>query len=221
MGRLRWIPAFAGMTMLLASIVTNAQVPYQPQPASPPKDAGYVLADGTIQIVGWDDLAGMFANLNALYARTHPGTKLGYGPGNLMAPQHSLIFGETAYAPMELSKRTSRSEGGNRRQVAWPEVAVDRDAGAHARQQPHDVGGDGAHVVGVKCRRCAAHKSLDLGKSVGRSRVGGVHAEHLHSLGRSCLAPLEFALDTPRADPLRHKICRTSSWTMRMASRTS
>jgi ABC-type phosphate transport system substrate-binding protein len=84
----------------LAANPAHSQAPYQPQPASPPKDAGYVLADGTIQIVGWDDLAGMFANLNALYARSHPGTKFSYVPGNLVAPQHSLILGETAFAPL-------------------------------------------------------------------------------------------------------------------------
>jgi phosphate transport system substrate-binding protein len=77
-----------------------AQASYQPRPALPPKDAGYVLADGTIQIVGWDDLAGVFGNLDALYAKTHPGTRFKYVPGNLLAPQHSLIFGETAFAPI-------------------------------------------------------------------------------------------------------------------------
>ena len=88
-----------------AATLAAAQSPYQPLPASPPKDAGYVQPDGTIQIVGWDDLAGIFAKLDALYTRTHPGTKIAYIPGNLIAPQHALIFGETAFAPtgMEFS----------------------------------------------------------------------------------------------------------------------
>src|SRR5258708_12597557 len=96
----------AALAVLAAALLAKAQAPYQPQPASPPRDAGYVTADGTIQIVGWDDLAGMFANLNALYVRTHPGAKFRYAPGNLMAPQHSLIFGETGVAPlgMEFSR---------------------------------------------------------------------------------------------------------------------
>jgi phosphate transport system substrate-binding protein len=79
----------------LAAASAHAQAPYQPQPASPPKDAGYLLADGTVQIVGWDDLSGIFERLDALYGKTHPGTKFKYVPGNLMSPQHSLIFGET------------------------------------------------------------------------------------------------------------------------------
>ncbi len=77
-----------------------SQTLYQPHPASPPKDAGYVLPDGTVQIVGWDDLSGIFEKLNALYAKSHPGTKFHYVSGNLIAPQHSLIFGETAFAPI-------------------------------------------------------------------------------------------------------------------------
>ncbi len=84
----------------LGATSAHAQAPYQPQPASPPKDAGYLLADGTVQIVGWDDLSGIFERLNALYGKTHPGTKFKYVTGNLMSPQHSLIFGETAFAPI-------------------------------------------------------------------------------------------------------------------------
>jgi phosphate transport system substrate-binding protein len=111
------------MTCLVAPAFANAQAPYQPQPASPPKDAGYVLADGTIRIVGWDDLAGMFANLNALYSRAHPGTKLAYVPGNLMAPQHSLIFGETAFAPMGM-EFSSNLNSAYRPQVKAPTYAI-------------------------------------------------------------------------------------------------
>ena len=113
---------FAG-TLLFVSLLANAQVPYQPQPASPPKDAGYVLADGTIRIVGWDDLAGVFANLNALYARTHPGAKFSYVPGNLMAPQHSLIFGETAFAPIGM-EFSSNLNSAYRPQVKAPTYAI-------------------------------------------------------------------------------------------------
>src|SRR6202521_1804871 len=84
----------------MAISCASSQTLYQPQPASPPKEAGYVLPDGTIQIVGWDDLSGIFEKLNALYAKSHPGTKFKYVSGNLIAPQHSLIFGETAFAPI-------------------------------------------------------------------------------------------------------------------------
>ena len=67
---------------------------------SQPKGAGYLLSDGTVQIVAWEDLTGIFEKLNALYQRSHPGAKLKCVAGNLLSPQHSLIFGETAFAPI-------------------------------------------------------------------------------------------------------------------------
>ena len=85
--------------MAATSLVASAQVPYQPQPATPPKGAGYLLPDGTIRIVGWQDLDGIFARFNALYEKTHPGTRLVFVGGNMVSPQHSLIFDETALAP--------------------------------------------------------------------------------------------------------------------------
>jgi phosphate transport system substrate-binding protein len=90
------------VAVALATVVFGAhsQSLYQPQPALPQKDAGYLLADDTIRIVGWDDLSSIFDQLNALYAKSHPGAKFLYVPGNLIAPQHSLIFGETAFAPI-------------------------------------------------------------------------------------------------------------------------
>ena len=84
----------------LGATSAHSQAPYRAQPATPPKDAGYLLADGTVQIVGWDDLSGIFEKLNSLYGKTHPGAKFKYVPGNLISPQHSLIFGETAFAPI-------------------------------------------------------------------------------------------------------------------------
>jgi len=67
---------------------------------APMSNAGYLLGDGTVQIVGWEDLSGIFDRLNALYQKTHPGSRFKYVSGNLMSPQHSLIFGETAFAPI-------------------------------------------------------------------------------------------------------------------------
>jgi phosphate transport system substrate-binding protein len=102
----RVCPAWvAAAFAVLAASAAYPQTAYQPQPASPPKDAGYVLPDGTVQIVGWEDLAGVFGKLNALYEQSHPGTKFKFVPGNLLSPQHSLIFDETAFAPtgMEFS----------------------------------------------------------------------------------------------------------------------
>ena len=49
---------------------------YRPLPASPPKDAGYVLPDGTIRIVGFDDMEGMIVKLNELFTQTHQARSL-------------------------------------------------------------------------------------------------------------------------------------------------
>ena len=108
---------------VFAATTAQAQVPYEPAPASPPNDAGYVLSDGTIQIVGWDDLAGIFARLDALYEKTHPGTKLKYVTGDLIAPQHSLIFGETAFAPTGMEFSTGLNSA-YRPQVKAPTFSV-------------------------------------------------------------------------------------------------
>src|ERR1700674_3652471 len=49
---------------------------YEPQPAAPPKDAGYLLPDGTVHIISGNRGIGVaLEGLNALFARTHPGTK--------------------------------------------------------------------------------------------------------------------------------------------------
>jgi phosphate transport system substrate-binding protein len=79
-----------------------------PSPTGLPlTNAGYVLDDGTIRIVGWDDLGGIFDKLDALYAKAHPGARFLYVPGNLIAPQHSLVFGETAFAPIGMEFSSS------------------------------------------------------------------------------------------------------------------
>jgi phosphate transport system substrate-binding protein len=99
---MRFLPT---LLIALAGASAWAQTPYEPRAATPPRDAGYVERDGTIRIVGWDDLAPAFERLDALYVKTHPGTRLAYVKGDLIAPMHSIIFGETAFAPtgMEFS----------------------------------------------------------------------------------------------------------------------
>ena len=45
---------------------------YQPQPVDKPSGRGYVMPDGSIRIVGFDDMAGMVDRWNALFSKTHP-----------------------------------------------------------------------------------------------------------------------------------------------------
>lgn len=48
---------------------------YHPQSVPMPKNHGYIMPDGSIRIVGFDDMAGMVAKWNEEFERTHPGFK--------------------------------------------------------------------------------------------------------------------------------------------------
>lgn len=80
---------------------------YRPQPVSPPKDAGYVLPDGTIRIVGFGDMEGMISRLNALFTQTHPGTKFTYVKSNSFGALYSLMWDSTAFAPMAIDYQSN------------------------------------------------------------------------------------------------------------------
>lgn len=54
----------------------DAELPaYVPHPCQVTKGAGYVLPDGSVQIIGAQGMDVAFRNLNALFAETHPGLK--------------------------------------------------------------------------------------------------------------------------------------------------
>ncbi len=48
---------------------------YHPQPIPKPKNHGYVMPDGSIRIVGFEDMAGMISKWDQIFSRTHPGIK--------------------------------------------------------------------------------------------------------------------------------------------------
>ena len=75
---------------------------YRPQLATPPKDAGYVLPDCSIRIVGFDDMEGIISRLNELFVRSHPGVKFTYVKANSLAALYALIFDSSAFAPMSM-----------------------------------------------------------------------------------------------------------------------
>ena len=67
-------------------------------PASAP--AGYVRADGALQIVGWSDLQGAMERVDDLYASAHPGTRFAYASANSLASLYCLTIDATAFAPV-------------------------------------------------------------------------------------------------------------------------
>src|ERR1700693_4372271 len=72
------LAAAIAFTMGTAAAATpDPRLPaYDPRPATPPKDAGYLLPDGTVHIVSGNRGIGVvLEGFNALFARTHPGTK--------------------------------------------------------------------------------------------------------------------------------------------------
>lgn len=73
---------------------------YSPQQVAPTAGAGYVLPDGSIQIIGFDDMSGILESLNTLFAQSHPGVKFKDVPVNNLASLHALIFDATAFAPV-------------------------------------------------------------------------------------------------------------------------
>jgi hypothetical protein len=66
-------------TVVAATLAGAGPVPvdpdlpsYQPRPFTLRKDAGYVLRDGSIQIIGAQGMDVAFKNLNALFIKSHP-----------------------------------------------------------------------------------------------------------------------------------------------------
>jgi phosphate transport system substrate-binding protein len=73
---------------------------YQPQPVTLDKTRGYVLPDGSVEIMGCDDMAGIIAKTDALFMKTHPGIRFtdimkGNGPA---IP--GITYQASALAPM-------------------------------------------------------------------------------------------------------------------------
>ena len=68
--------------------------------AEPPKNAGYLLRDGSVAIVGYNDMSGIFANLNALFIQAHPGIAFSMRLKGTATAAPALTLGVSAFAPM-------------------------------------------------------------------------------------------------------------------------
>lgn len=72
---------------------------YRPQPVPPPHDKGYLMRDGSVRILGFDDMAAMVAQWNALFSKTHPGirfTAILKGNGTAIP---AITYDTAAFAP--------------------------------------------------------------------------------------------------------------------------
>jgi len=99
-----WILLLAGCPLFSApsELVDSAIPAYRPQPVAieAPRSAGYVLADGSLQIVAFDDMGGIVDRLDRLFAQVHPGFRFSVVKANNLASLYSLVYDATAFAPV-------------------------------------------------------------------------------------------------------------------------
>ncbi len=72
---------------------------YHALPVPPPHDRGYLLPDGSVQIIGFDDMAGMVAQWDREFTQTHPGihfTPVLRGNGTAIP---AITYDTAAFAP--------------------------------------------------------------------------------------------------------------------------
>jgi phosphate transport system substrate-binding protein len=69
-------------------------------PLVPPHQAGYVLADGSIAIVGYNDMTQMLQALNAEFGARHPGFRFTLTLHGTRTGPPALAQGTSAFAPM-------------------------------------------------------------------------------------------------------------------------
>ena len=74
--------------------------PYVPRPAAPPSSAGYLLPDGSVAIVGYNDMNEILARLNAIFIQSHPGVKFKMQLRGTATAAPALTLGVSAFAPM-------------------------------------------------------------------------------------------------------------------------
>ena len=83
-----------------AATVDLALLRYEPRAVEPPKHASYVLPDGAIAVVGYNDMAEMLRALGSRFGELHPGFRFAWNlPGTKAAPA-ALADGRAAFAPM-------------------------------------------------------------------------------------------------------------------------
>jgi phosphate transport system substrate-binding protein len=96
--------AAAGLALSFAAWGAHGVDPalpaYTPHPVAAPKDAGYVLADGSIRIVGTEVIAEALERLDTRFAELHPGIKFATSLKGTSAAIPALTFGVSAFAPM-------------------------------------------------------------------------------------------------------------------------
>jgi phosphate transport system substrate-binding protein len=91
--------ALAAQSASRASLLDPSLPEYHPQTVPMPHDHGYIMPDGSMRIVGFDDMAGMVAKWDEEFSRTHPGfrfTPILKGNGTAIP---AITYDMAAFAP--------------------------------------------------------------------------------------------------------------------------
>lgn len=92
--------AFASTLVAAGPVPVDPDLPsYQPQPFTLPKDAGYLMRDGSIRIIGAQGMDVAFKNLNALFIKSHPRTRFTMSLHGAATAIGGLYCGVSAFAP--------------------------------------------------------------------------------------------------------------------------
>jgi phosphate transport system substrate-binding protein len=94
------LPCAFVLALLPGLATLAAPAPYEPRPVELAKDAGYVLADGSVYVVGNDGMEEMLEQLNGLFAKTHPGMRFTMLLKGSSTGIGGLTAGVSAFAPM-------------------------------------------------------------------------------------------------------------------------
>jgi phosphate transport system substrate-binding protein len=83
-----------------AGSASPAVGPLGTDPLAPPRNAPYLLPDGSIYVAGNDLLAPFFDQLNALFLKSHPGFKFTFDLHASSLALSGIIAGKSAFGPM-------------------------------------------------------------------------------------------------------------------------
>ena len=121
------LAACATSTPVSPSPADNGAPAYAPRPVSVPAQAGYVLPDGRVHIIGNDGMQALIDALNAAFSRHHPNVRFAATLQGSSTGMPALAANATLLAPM-----TRNMWPGDR--AAWRQLQ--RSQGAQGSQEP-------------------------------------------------------------------------------------
>jgi len=95
------VAALSAPSRVRAATPTDGTLPpYEPRSVAVPPAAGYVLRDGSVQIVSFAGMAGAVDALDDLFEKTHAGFHFTSRKGSNYSAASSLLFDASPFAPM-------------------------------------------------------------------------------------------------------------------------